>query len=110
LRIAYTYLTLMPFEGAAVAMETGLRRFLRQLGAPASKYHETLTRAWLLAVGHFMHASGAAASFEKFLQADERLLDQRIMGTHYTRERLWSDAARAGFVEPDLQPIPLHGS
>lgn len=110
LRIAYTYLTLVPFEAAAMAMETGLHRFLRQLGAPASKYHETLTRAWLLAVGHFMHANRSTASFESFLQADGRLLDQSIMETHYTRERLWSDAARLCFLEPDLQPFPLHGS
>jgi hypothetical protein len=36
------------------------------------------------------------------------LLDTRIMLTHYSAELLFSDAARADFVEPNLDPIPRH--
>jgi len=36
------------------------------------------------------------------------LLDSKIMLTHYSAELLFSDQARAEFVEPNLDPIPRH--
>jgi hypothetical protein len=30
------------------------------------------------------------------------------MMTHYSAERLFSQHARHGFIEPDLDPIPRH--
>ncbi len=38
------------------------------------------------------------------------MLDAKIMMTHYSAEVLFSDEARAEFVEPDLEPIPRHGA
>jgi hypothetical protein len=38
------------------------------------------------------------------------LLDSRIMLTHYSTELLFSDKARAKFVEPDLDPIPRYAA
>jgi len=32
------------------------------------------------------------------------------MLTHYSAELLFSPEARAGFVEPNLDPIPRHGA
>ncbi len=107
LRLAYIYLSLFPYAAALEKMETGLRDFLAHLGAPASKYHHTLTEAWLRAVQHFIDRAGPTADFEQFLEIASQLLDKEIMGTHYSPDLLWSDAARASFVEPDLQPIPL---
>jgi hypothetical protein len=54
LRLAYLYCSLQPADAALAAMRRGLQRFLAHVGAPASKYHETMTAAWLLAVQHFM--------------------------------------------------------
>lgn len=108
LRLAYIYLSLYPFDRAAQKMEEGLRRLLAHLGAPPSKYHETLTWAWLLAVHHFMHLAGPTTGFDEFLAGSERLLDQHVMSTHYTPERLSSKEARSRFLEPDRQPIPQH--
>lgn len=106
LRVAYIYLTLHPYDEALEKMEIGLRRLLAHLHAPASKYHRTLTEAWLRAVQHFMQTAGPTTGFEQFLETAIPLLDKDIMGTHYSTDLLWSDAARASFVEPDLQPIP----
>jgi hypothetical protein len=53
-----------------------------------------------------MQRSPAARSADAFIEANPALLDTRIMLTHYSRERLFSDAARREFVEPDLAPIP----
>ncbi|MGI8820738.1 MAG: hypothetical protein ACR2ID_07730 [Chthoniobacterales bacterium] len=108
LRLAFIYLSRNPFETALAKVETGLQALLAHLGAPPSKYHKTLTRAWLLAVQHFLLSSGRFTTAAEFLERNPQLLDQRILETHYTRERLWSEEARRRFIEPDLQPIPFH--
>ena len=105
-RLAYVYLTEGDSEVAVARMRRALERFIAWNGVPASKYHETLTRSWVLAVHLFMQRSPAAASAGAFIDANPALLDTRIMLTHYTRDRLFSDAARREFVEPDLAPIP----
>ena len=105
-RLAYVYLTEGDTEAAVARMRRALERFIAWNGVPASKYHETLTRSWVLAVHHFMQRSPAAAAADVFIDANPALLDTRIMLTHYSRDRLFSDAARREFVEPDLAPIP----
>ncbi|MEP6821509.1 MAG: SET domain-containing protein-lysine N-methyltransferase [Chthoniobacterales bacterium] len=107
LRVAYLYLSLHPYASALEKMETGLRNLLAHLGAPRSKYHHTLTEAWLRAVQHFIDRAGPTMDFEQFLETASQLLDEEIMGMHYTTNLIWSDAARASFIEPDLQPIPI---
>ncbi len=106
LRLAYIYLTDDDVDMALTTIRAGLHRFLAHVGAPASKYHETITRAWLLAVEHFMREAAPTASFEEFAAAAPRLFAPGAMETHYTSELLWSEEARTRFVEPDLQPIP----
>ncbi len=69
-------------------MRRGLQRLLAEVGAPASKYHERLTAAWLLAVNHFMQMTGPTHRFEQFAGSAGPLFDQEIMQTHYTRELL----------------------
>ena len=111
LRVAYLYLARYPFEQAHARFEAGVLRLLASLGAPASHYHATVTRAWLLAVHHFLWREGVRETSEQFLSAPGAascLLDQKVMLTHYSAERLFSAAARAEFVEPDLDPISLH--
>ena len=105
-RLAYLYLELHGAAAALAEMRAGLQRFLAHVGAPPSKYHETVTRAWLLAVEHFMREAGETKSFEQFAAISPRLFADGAMETHYTRELLWSDAARQRFIPPDLQPIP----
>jgi hypothetical protein len=109
LRIAYIYLAQHPFPEASAKMEGGLRKLLAHLGAPASKYHATLTAAWLLAVRHVMEKCGATADFQQFLDAGgARLLDKTIMAAHYSPEVLSSPEARRAFVPPDWQQFADH--
>jgi hypothetical protein len=51
------------------------------------------------------HATGDT-DFDGFLAAHPRLLDRDLLLAHYSRERLFSGAARARFVEPDLLALP----
>ncbi len=109
LRLAHIYLSIHPFDTAFQTLRSRLQTFLAHLGAPPTAYHETMTRAWLLAVDHFMHQGGEQESSEDFLAKSPALLDKDVMYIHYTPERLKSSAAREGFVEPDREPIPRYG-
>lgn len=109
-RLAYVYLAEHDTESAVRRMRRALERFIAWNGVPAAKYHETLTRAWVLAVLHFMQRSAPADSADAFIARNPALLDTGIMLTHYSRERLFSDAARRDFVEPDLTPIPQYAN
>ena len=48
------------------------------------------------------------ASAAVFMEANPRLLDPKIMLTHYSAEVLFSPTARQSFVRPDIQSIPEH--
>ena len=67
-----------------------------------------MTRAWILAVAHFKAESTPCTSAAAFMEANPRLLDTKIMLTHYSAEVLFSPAARQSFVQPDIQSIPEH--
>jgi hypothetical protein len=107
-RLAYVYLAESDGTQALERMRAALLTFLCHHGIPASRYHATLTRAWILAVDHFMHRSGESSSADDFIARNPLLLDTRIMLTHYSADLLFSDQARAEFAEPNLDPIPRH--
>jgi len=107
-RLAYVYLAESDVDLALERLRAALLMFLSHHGIPASKYHATLTRAWLLGVSHFMHRSPQASSADDFIERNPLLLDSKIMLTHYSADLLFSDQARLEFVEPNLDPIPRH--
>ena len=109
-RLAYVYLAESDVNLALERMRAALLTFLCHHAIPASKYHATLTRAWILAVDHFMHRSPESVSADDFIERNRLLLDSKIMLTHYSAELLFSDQARADFVEPNLDPIPRHAA
>ena len=104
-RLAYIYLVESGVESAVQRMREALLNFIEHNGIPRSKFHETITRAWVLAVRHFMDKS-SSTSFEDFITKNQVLLDSKIMLTHYSASVLFSSDARESFVEPDLDPIP----
>jgi hypothetical protein len=102
-RVAYAYARRGGVEHAVARARTGLRHFTAAHGE-AARYHDTLTTAWARVVGH--HAVAGGEDFDAFLDAHPDLLRRDLLLAHYSRERLFSDAARARFVEPDLLPLP----
>jgi hypothetical protein len=104
LRVAFAYARRGGVEHAVARARDGLRRFATAHGEPG-RYHDTLTTAWARVVAHHAAAAGAR-DFDAFLADHPRLLERDLLLGHYTRTRLFSDAARAAFVEPDLLALP----
>lgn len=107
-RLAYVYLVEHDTEASHHLLGDALRRFLAHNNVPATKYHETLTRAWIMAVRHFMESAQSSASAEEFIAHHPILLDAKIMLSHYSAEVLFSEEARGRFVQPDIEAIPQH--
>jgi hypothetical protein len=105
-RLAYVLLTDAGVDEAAGQMRSALHAFLAHHGIDPVKYHETMTRAWILAVRHFMDRTEQSASADEFIDANPELLDAKIMLTHYSAAVLFSPEARSTFIEPDIQQIP----
>ena len=105
IRVAWLYLKSSDASRAAERMSAGIRRFANHQGA-TQKYHHTLTLAWMRLVAASLVETPEDSSFEKFLAAHPELGDKNILGKFYSNELLQSTAAREGWVEPDLQPLP----
>lgn len=105
-RLAYVCLCRHDVDRAHDRIRKSLQRFLAHVGAPPEKYHETMTRAWILAVRHFMDRTAPCDSSDALIERHPELLDGNIMLTHYSAGLLFSDEARRTFVEPDIKPIP----
>jgi hypothetical protein len=100
-----TWLAVRRF-GTAAAVELisdGIRRTARYAGAP-QKYHATVSRAWVELVA--CHMDAGEEDFDAFLTRVPDLLDKRLLTRFYRSGTLASVAARSGWVEPDLRPIP----
>ncbi len=87
-------------------MKRSLLNYLDYQDIGNSKYHETLTQAWIKAVAYFMRRSNGCNSSFDFISQHHPLLDSKIMLTHYSARLLYSAKARNTFVAPDIQPIP----
>jgi len=97
-------------EGLERDMPDIIRTYNEAVGGvndDTSGYHETITQAYLAAIRAFVAALPAGVSDS---QACARLLDTPLgdkawpLG-FWSRERLFSVAARRGWVEPDLAPL-----
>ncbi len=110
LRMAYICLAETDPEIAFQTLRNGLLAFLEHHGAGPDKYHETLTRAWLIVVRQCMEKTPDAESAEAFLGRHPELADRDLLRVHYSRERLFSDEARRSFTPPDRAPFPGAGN
>ena len=103
-RAAWAYIKHCGFQVGAIMMDVAIRRYAAHHGH-ASKYHHTLTAAWMhLVAAHAV--PHAAQTFDAFIERHGRLLDKRLIERFYSREVLFSDCARKSWMEPDLRPFP----
>ena len=104
--VALYYVSHFDVETAIDKMRSGILNLLSNgFKVDLSKempYHETITIFWIRAVAKFHAASNGKPLGSKF---DEMVakFDKAYLLTFYSRELIFSDLARARFVEADLK-------
>jgi hypothetical protein len=105
LRLTWLTVTRWGGDAAPNMIRDGIQGFARHHGQSA-KYHDTITRFWVALIRHMVEQRSSGDSFDSFLAAFPMLLDKSLPLRHWTRDTLFSDAARAGWVPPDVAPMP----
>ena len=104
LTIAAYYLSYLPGDEAHRRMRESLLRFTAYHGV--SRYHETITRFWMKLTDDFLRRQPKDTPFhEQVNSLVERFGSKNLVYDYYSRERLNSEEARHGWLEPDLQPL-----
>jgi hypothetical protein len=105
IRLAWIYSRHFPEEQALSRMVQGIQAFAKHHGA-ASKYHHTITVAWMRLVSDAARPAPSAPDFNTFAAAHPHLFNPRLLKDYYSAARLQSDAARHVWIEPDLRSLP----
>ena len=101
IRLAWVYLQEEPsFDAALHRIQGGIRQFAAAAGK-ADKYHETMTVAWMQLLAAAGERAGTAIPFDELLRLAPELADKDLLLRYYTRDRLFSEAARGAWVPPD---------
>jgi hypothetical protein len=104
-RLAWIYARTLGAAGAARQLTETIRAFAVRNGA-TEKYHQTVTVAWANLVAAAAAQTPQLSAFGEFAAAHPLLLDKNLIEQFYSHELLDSEAARTGWVEPDLKPLP----
>ncbi|HTT33983.1 MAG TPA: hypothetical protein VMH48_10315 [Methylomirabilota bacterium] len=104
-RVTWLYLKTDDATRATERMAASIRRFANHHGA-MQKYHHTLTLAWVRLVAAALVETPEGYNFEQFLGAHPELGNKNLLSKYYSEEVLQSSAAREGWAQPDLQPLP----
>ena len=86
IRLAIDCITEASSLDEATARMAGILRAKANAAGVPEKYHETVTRFWMHMVA--------------------RVLDKDLPKAYYSAAALASDAARTGWIDPDLQALP----
>jgi hypothetical protein len=98
-------------DAALDRLRAGIRRLNAAHGTIDSDtrgYHETITCAFVRLLAAFLAARPPGEPLAATLAAllADPLAARDVLLRHYSRERLLSVAARRGWIEPDLAPLP----
>ena len=103
--MALWYLRLYDRGEATRLIRDGIQRY-NETHANPTGYHETITKAWIAVIEGFL--SRRASILPDSVVAAELLKEcggKNYLLRFYTKERLFSDQARSGWVDPDLAQI-----
>lgn len=104
LRLVWLQVRRLGLKAARDAVADGIRRFATSTGH-TEKYHETMTEFWIRLVDHMIHLRSDIQDFDCFLATYPQLADKHLPLRHWQSETMFSPAARAGWIEPDLLPL-----
>jgi len=105
--VALCYLKGSTLDEATDKMRSGIFNLLRAFEVDLNKempYHETITVFWMRTAYAYM-LMNETLSFVEMANGLCELFDKDHPLTYYSRELLFSDRARAEFVEPDLKDL-----
>ena len=109
LTVALWHLLQFDWPEAVARVRARIKRYNAAHGihpTPTGGYHETLTIFWLRVVRTYLEAErNEARALVHLANELAATHDKGLPLSHYTRERLFSPEARAGWVEPDLKPL-----
>ena len=100
LRLAWIYVRRYGAVEAGPRIADTIRRFAAHHGQ-STKYHETMTQAWLI-----LMAAAGGTSFEEAIAQRPELLDKDYLSVYYSTGVLNSDDAKTRFLAPDISPLP----
>jgi len=104
--VGLAYLADAPLEEATERMRSGLQSLSARHNATG--YHETLTRFWMRLLDHLARARYSHLPLHARVNAViESHGSMRPVFAHYTEGRVFSQEARATWVDPDLVPLPF---
>ena len=106
LRLAWLVIERHGPELAAEIVGEGIRRMAAAQGK-AALYNETITRFWVRLLAHVREEKGPAGGIDEAIAEVPMLADKNIVLLHWSRTALFGPDARAGWVEPDLRPLPF---
>lgn len=116
LTVGLWYASRLPYEAALIAVREGILRLNAAQGVPTTPsrgYHETITRFYMRVLCDYVtweEAHPAGEWEERVRRLLERYGDRELPLRHYSKERLMSQEARFGWVDPDLRPLgPAEG-
>jgi hypothetical protein len=104
--VGLAYLASAPLGEATERMRSGLQSLSARHNATG--YHETLTRFWMRLLDHLARARYSHLPLYARVNAViESHGSMRPVFAHYTNDKVFSPEARAGWVDPDLLPLPF---
>ena len=100
-RVAWVYVREGPsLEAATSRMREGIKRFATAANA-SQKYHETITVLWMQLLADAAARVPQPCELSELFEQRPELADKDLPLKYYSRERLFSDEARASWVPPD---------
>lgn len=104
--VALCYLKGAGDEAALARLRAGIKRYAAAHGVSPTLYNETITVFWLRRVRAFVARAGDRPGLTELTS---RLVEEcggsRLVYDYYSKELIDSEAARGGWVEPDLKPL-----
>lgn len=94
------------YPGALACIRDGIRAYNTARGNPHG-YHETVTVAFVCLMHDRLRRDPVSGvNFAAFRAAHGDLFHADVLLDYYTRERLYSEEARAKFLPADYRPLP----
>ena len=103
LRVAWELLRSNP-DNAGQRMRNTILGLLGAVSRPGIEYNETMTEAWMRILSLCIDRSNPK-TFEEFAIDHPEVMNPALLLRYWKQETLETEAARIGWVEPDIGPI-----